>query len=155
MMDIFSASAFLQLFLPGRSVSVYAANSAIVTYLLWFYLINYGFEVYGDRYLTEDPKEHGRKVVELLQNTVRHCGVDIFSASAFLQLFLPGRSVSVYAANSAIAWWAFVLCRTREPTKPEEANDGEPDGYSGGIGQHGRNLLNFYFNLWNVYTTRQ
>jgi hypothetical protein len=33
-----------------------------------YYLINYGFEVYGDRCLTEDPKEHGRKVVELLQN---------------------------------------------------------------------------------------
>jgi serine/threonine protein kinase len=33
-----------------------------------FYLINYGFERYRDRHLTEDPKEHGRKVVELLQN---------------------------------------------------------------------------------------
>jgi hypothetical protein len=30
-----------------------------------------------------------------------------------------------------------VLCRTREATKPEEANGGEPDGYSGGIGSHG------------------
>ncbi|RAL06391.1 kinase-like protein [Aspergillus ibericus CBS 121593] len=33
-----------------------------------YYLINYGFEVYGDRSLTEDPKEHGPKLVELLQN---------------------------------------------------------------------------------------
>ncbi|EER42688.1 protein kinase [Histoplasma capsulatum var. duboisii H88] len=33
-----------------------------------YYLINYGFEVYGDRCLTEDPKEHGRKTVDLLQN---------------------------------------------------------------------------------------
>lgn len=33
-----------------------------------YYLINYGFKVYGDQCLTEDPKEHGRKVVELLQN---------------------------------------------------------------------------------------
>ncbi|CEJ58366.1 Putative Protein kinase-like protein [Penicillium brasilianum] len=33
-----------------------------------YYLINYGFEVYGDQCLTEDPKEHGRKVVELLQD---------------------------------------------------------------------------------------
>jgi len=33
-----------------------------------YYLINYGFEVYGDRCLTEDPKEHGPMVVELLQN---------------------------------------------------------------------------------------
>lgn len=33
-----------------------------------FYLINYGFEVYGDRCLADDPYEHGPKVVELLQN---------------------------------------------------------------------------------------
>lgn len=33
-----------------------------------YYLINYGFEVYGDRCVTEDPNEHGPKVVELLQN---------------------------------------------------------------------------------------
>jgi serine/threonine protein kinase len=33
-----------------------------------YYLINYGFEVYGDRCLTEEPKEHGPKVVDLLQN---------------------------------------------------------------------------------------
>lgn len=33
-----------------------------------YYLINYGFEVYGDRCLTDDPKEHGPKVVDLLQN---------------------------------------------------------------------------------------
>ncbi|RAL02654.1 uncharacterized protein BO80DRAFT_423581 [Aspergillus ibericus CBS 121593] len=33
-----------------------------------YYLINYGFEVYGDRCLTGDPYEHGPKVVELLQN---------------------------------------------------------------------------------------
>lgn len=33
-----------------------------------YYLINYGYEVYGDRRLTDDPKEHGPKVVDLLQN---------------------------------------------------------------------------------------
>ncbi|CAG8909704.1 unnamed protein product [Penicillium egyptiacum] len=33
-----------------------------------YYLINYGFEVYGDRCLTEDPREHRPKVVDLLQN---------------------------------------------------------------------------------------
>ncbi|KAJ5224969.1 hypothetical protein N7468_006194 [Penicillium chermesinum] len=33
-----------------------------------YYLINYGFEVYGDRCLTEDPYEHGPKVVDLLQS---------------------------------------------------------------------------------------
>lgn len=33
-----------------------------------YYLINYGFEVYGDRCLTEDPHEHGPKTLDLLQN---------------------------------------------------------------------------------------
>lgn len=33
-----------------------------------YYLINYGFGVYGDRSLTEDPKEHRPKVVDLLQD---------------------------------------------------------------------------------------
>ncbi|KAJ5603006.1 hypothetical protein N7537_005962 [Penicillium hordei] len=33
-----------------------------------YYLINYGFEVYGDRCLTEDPYEYGPKVVDLLQS---------------------------------------------------------------------------------------
>lgn len=29
-----------------------------------YYLINYGFEVYGDRCLAKDPYEHGPRVVE-------------------------------------------------------------------------------------------
>ncbi|GAB7356797.1 hypothetical protein MBLNU459_g7683t1 [Dothideomycetes sp. NU459] len=33
-----------------------------------YYLINYGYEVYGDRCLTDDPREHGPKVVDLLQD---------------------------------------------------------------------------------------
>ena len=33
-----------------------------------FYFINYGFEVYGDRCLTDDSKEHGPKLVDLLQD---------------------------------------------------------------------------------------
>ncbi|KAJ5741113.1 hypothetical protein N7493_000985 [Penicillium malachiteum] len=33
-----------------------------------FYLINYGFEVYGDRCLTDDAHDHGPRVVELLQD---------------------------------------------------------------------------------------
>ncbi|KAJ5715700.1 uncharacterized protein N7483_012881 [Penicillium malachiteum] len=33
-----------------------------------FYQINYGFEVYGDCCLANDPYEHGPKVVELLQD---------------------------------------------------------------------------------------
>ncbi|CRG88600.1 hypothetical protein PISL3812_05631 [Talaromyces islandicus] len=35
-----------------------------------YYYINYGFEVYGDRYLTEDPYDHGPKTMELLMNMV-------------------------------------------------------------------------------------
>lgn len=33
-----------------------------------YYLINYSFKVYRDRCLTEDPTEHGPKVVDLLQH---------------------------------------------------------------------------------------
>lgn len=33
-----------------------------------YYLMNYGFEVYRDRCLAEDPYNHGPKVVDLLQN---------------------------------------------------------------------------------------
>lgn len=33
-----------------------------------YYLMNYGFEVYGDRCLAEDLYDHGPKVVDLLQN---------------------------------------------------------------------------------------
>lgn len=33
-----------------------------------YYLINYGFELYDDQRLTDDPYEHGPKVVKLLQN---------------------------------------------------------------------------------------
>jgi serine/threonine protein kinase len=40
----------------------------------FFYFINYGFEVHGDRCLTEDPYERGPKVVDLLQN---YLGVDV------------------------------------------------------------------------------
>jgi serine/threonine protein kinase len=32
-----------------------------------FYFINYGFEVHGDRSLTEDPYYHGPKVIDVLQ----------------------------------------------------------------------------------------
>lgn len=33
-----------------------------------FYLVYYGFEVYDDQCLVDDPHEHGPKVVDLLQN---------------------------------------------------------------------------------------
>src|SRR5699024_8106644 len=33
-----------------------------------YYLINYGLEIYGNQCLTEDPREHGPKVVDSLQS---------------------------------------------------------------------------------------
>lgn len=33
-----------------------------------YYLINYGFEVYDDQWVVDDPYEHGPKVVDLLQD---------------------------------------------------------------------------------------
>lgn len=35
-----------------------------------YYLINYGFEVYANQCLTDDPREHWAKVVDLLQDMV-------------------------------------------------------------------------------------
>ncbi|KAJ5366997.1 hypothetical protein N7541_000938 [Penicillium brevicompactum] len=35
-----------------------------------YYLINYGFEVYDDRYLTKDYKEQGPEIVDLLQSMI-------------------------------------------------------------------------------------
>lgn len=32
-----------------------------------YYYLNYGFEVYGDKCLTDDPFDHGPKVMDLLQ----------------------------------------------------------------------------------------
>lgn len=75
-----------------------------------YYLINYGFEVYGDRCLTEDPKEHGPKVVDLFQNmefpnldgdpilddVVHKCWhnkyATIAELAAYTETLLPGRT---------------------------------------------------------------
>jgi hypothetical protein len=46
---------------PGPRTEQFALGSL-------YYLINDGFEVYGDRCLTEDPYDHSPKVVRLLQN---------------------------------------------------------------------------------------
>ncbi|KAJ5100382.1 hypothetical protein N7456_006434 [Penicillium angulare] len=35
-----------------------------------YFFINYGFEVYGDRHLTEDYREHGPRAIELLQDMI-------------------------------------------------------------------------------------
>lgn len=95
-----------------------------------FYLINYGFEVYGDRCLTENPNEHGRKVVDLLQNMefpkldgdplidniINKCWHNnygtIAELAAYTEALLPGKN-------------------NRRETK-----DGEPDEYSRDTGQN-------------------
>lgn len=140
-----------------------------------YYLINYGFEVYGDRRLTEDRKEHGRKVVELLQNMefpkldgdpfiddiIIKCWHNRYATigelAACTETLLPGRSnrrdteaekITTPQWRTVICrvirglWknlrscWFFVLCRTSEATKPEEANREISHRYSRGIGQH-------------------
>lgn len=52
---------------PGTSGSLGSRTEQFALGSL-FYLINYGFEVYGDRCLAEDPYDHGPKVLDLLQN---------------------------------------------------------------------------------------
>ncbi|RAH87610.1 hypothetical protein BO86DRAFT_444520 [Aspergillus japonicus CBS 114.51] len=47
--------------LPWSSTEQFALGSL-------YYLINYGFEVYGDRRLADNPYEYGPRVVDLLQN---------------------------------------------------------------------------------------
>ncbi|KAJ5689532.1 hypothetical protein N7462_003924 [Penicillium macrosclerotiorum] len=141
-----------------------------------YYLINYGFEVYGDRSLTEDPKEHGRKVVDLLQNmefpnldgdsfiddVIIKCWHNKYITIAELAVhtetfFLGGNNSKDTAAEEILTpqlrtvisgfirklwkyfryWWAIVLCRTRETSKPEIASSGNLGGYSyDGIGEH-------------------
>jgi hypothetical protein len=97
-----------------------------------FYLINYGFEVYGDRCLTADPSEHGRKVVDLLQNMefpnldgdpliddiINECWhnnyATIAELAAYTETLLPGRK-SRRETNA----------ETIKATKIEVANGGE------------------------------
>lgn len=140
-----------------------------------YYLINYGFEVYGDRCLTEDPNEHGRKVVDLLQemefpklngdplidDIINKCWHNNYATTAelaaYTETLLPGKNngrktdaettfTSQWRVvigqfihglwNTFRSWWALVLCRTSEATKPEVANGGDPDGYSRDMGQN-------------------
>ncbi|KAJ5550785.1 hypothetical protein N7461_005483 [Penicillium sp. DV-2018c] len=78
-----------------------------------YYFINYGFEVYGDRCLTEDPKNHLCKVVDLLQN------LDFAELAAYTETLLPER-------NNWGNTEAEKLC----------TNGGESNGYSDGVGPH-------------------
>ncbi|KAJ5942237.1 hypothetical protein N7516_002405 [Penicillium verrucosum] len=113
------------------------------------YLINYGFEVYGDRCLTENPNEHGRKLDNdpLIGYIIyKYVGTTIMprlrnwphtQRRFSLEETIGGRpmptiSVPEWRQTTArvIRGWALVLDRTSEATNPEIANDGEPDGYS-------------------------
>ncbi|KAJ5707102.1 hypothetical protein N7488_006903 [Penicillium malachiteum] len=94
-----------------------------------FYLINYGFEVYGDRSLTEDPMEHGPKVVDLLQNMefpkldgdplidqiIRKCWhnkyATISELAAYTETILPGRTSGRETSIETIPnpqWWMVI-----------------------------------------------
>ncbi|EFY95003.1 protein kinase [Metarhizium robertsii] len=96
-----------------------------------YYLINYGFEVYGDRCLTEDPKEHGPKVVNLLQNMkfpeldgdpliddiIVKCWhneyTTIAELAAYTRKLLPERSVekNIKSEILAISRWRAIIGR--------------------------------------------
>ncbi|PYI07009.1 kinase domain-containing protein [Aspergillus sclerotiicarbonarius CBS 121057] len=87
-----------------------------------FYLINYGFEVYGDQRLTEDPKEHGPKVVELLQ-----------------KMEFPKLDGDLLIDDVISKCWdkkyttAAELAAHTEMLISEETNCTEPDSNSGGV----------------------
>ncbi|CAG7928283.1 unnamed protein product [Penicillium olsonii] len=127
-----------------------------------FNLINYGFEVYGDRCLTKNPNEHGRKVVDLLQNMefpeldrdpliddiINKCWHNKYATIAELAAYTdtlpekPRRETKAEAKSvpegcmgglwNSFRSWALVLYRTE--ATPEVANDRQPD-YSHDMGQ--------------------
>lgn len=87
----------------------------------------------------------------------------IADLAAYTETLLPGRSNWRLAEAETISipqwrmvigrvirdlwqhfrsWWVFVLCRTREAIKPEDATGRESDGSSGGIGPH--SLADFF-----------
>ncbi|KAJ6102079.1 hypothetical protein N7486_004506 [Penicillium sp. IBT 16267x] len=96
-----------------------------------YYLINYGFEVYGDRCLTEDPKEHGPKLVDLLQNMefpkldgdpliddiIDKCWhnkyATIAELAAYTETLLPDSTngKETDAETISIRRWRMVICR--------------------------------------------
>ncbi|KAJ5808430.1 protein kinase-like protein [Penicillium riverlandense] len=113
-----------------------------------YYLINYGFEVYGDRCLTEDPKEHGPKVVELLQNmefpkldgdpliddVIDKCWhnkyATIAELAAYMETLLPGE------ANRKESNAGTIPNPNSEATSPERVNTGKPNGWSNDMESH-------------------
>ncbi|OQD74048.1 hypothetical protein PENDEC_c012G07007 [Penicillium decumbens] len=96
-----------------------------------FYLINYGFEVYEDRCLTEDdPKEHGPKVVELLQNM----DFPKLDGDPVIDTVIDKCWHNKYAAIADLVTDTkmLVIDRTNEKqidAKPEIANNKEPNDH--------------------------
>ncbi|KAJ5542177.1 hypothetical protein N7535_004600 [Penicillium sp. DV-2018c] len=88
-----------------------------------YYLINYGFEVYGDRLLTEDPKKQGNEVVKLLQNMV----FPELNGDTLLDNIISKCWHNNYATVAELAAYTATLL----------PRAGEQDGYSGVIEQHG------------------
>jgi serine/threonine protein kinase len=115
-----------------------------------FYLINYGFEVYGNQSLAEDPEEHGPKVEDLLQNMkfptldgdtliddiINKCWHNKYATIAELAtttntLFLDRNSESDTNTETT----SVPECATDKATQPEAVDSENPDGSAGDMGQ--------------------
>jgi serine/threonine protein kinase len=115
-----------------------------------FYFINYGFEVYGNQCLTENPKEHGPKVVDLLQNMkfpsldgdpliddiINKCWHNKYATIAELAttiktLFLDRNTESDTNTETT----SVPECATDKATQPEAVDFENPDGSAGDMGQ--------------------
>ncbi|KAF9889339.1 hypothetical protein FE257_007449 [Aspergillus nanangensis] len=117
-----------------------------------YYLINYSVEVYGDQNLTQDPKEHGPKVVESLQNMdfpnltsdaplideiIQKCWHNEYKTIADLASEVGMlRSSSPNAKDINVQTLPIpALCRNRKPTTAEVSNDSEPQDDNRGVHQ--------------------
>ncbi|KAL4898760.1 protein kinase [Aspergillus ambiguus] len=124
-----------------------------------YYLRNYGVEVYGDRCLTEDPKEHGPKVVELLQNMdfpKLNSDPLIDEIINNIEMLLSGSpnpkdidAKTVPIPRWALVmgritrgfwrmiwyWWAIALYCIGKPTSAEVSDDDELCGHGRGVHQ--------------------
>lgn len=113
-----------------------------------FYFINYGFAVYGDTRLTEDPNKHGCKVVELLQkmqfpnlngdplidDVINKCWHNKYATIAALATYTATLLFERIPPNSSDTEAAFPPEYPTEAVKPEITNSGDSD--SGDINQN-------------------
>jgi serine/threonine protein kinase len=122
-----------------------------------FYYINYGFEVYGNQCLTENPKDHGPKVVDLLQDMV----FPSLDGDPLIDDIIDKCWHNKYATVAELATYTNALflerntgsnintethpvseCGTDETTKPEAVDSENPDGFASDMGQY-HSLENF------------